>query len=271
MPTPLQQAITAIKAGDKPASQRWLAQALQENPCDETAWVWMSALVETDAQRRDCLTRVLAINPNNETARRGLEKLSRLAAPQPTRQPSDYPTDQRSISPVFQRFQPPAVWPPPAPDAPIDEPVRPEAPKPSLVPSAASLDAESRQVATEFVVKELSRSQPHSDIVVALCNRYTFDWKEAEKFIRKVEAEKGRSIAARQSPLVLVIGIGTVLAGLALGAYGLLELLNGVVAIRFGFIFDSVWIPTPVMIITGLGMIAGGAYGTFRALGKLRR
>ncbi len=60
MPTALQQAIAAIKSGDKPAGKRLLAAALQENPHEEAAWIWMSAVVDSDAQRRDCLTRALA-------------------------------------------------------------------------------------------------------------------------------------------------------------------------------------------------------------------
>jgi hypothetical protein len=71
----LRQAIAAIKAGDKAAGRRLLAAVIRENPRDEAAWLWMSAAIDVDEQRRTCLERVLAINPDNATARRGLASL----------------------------------------------------------------------------------------------------------------------------------------------------------------------------------------------------
>src|SRR3990170_4195175 len=71
----LSQAIDAIRRGDKAGGQRLLAQVLRADPRSETAWLWMSQIVETDAQRLDCLRRMLAINRNNATARKGIELL----------------------------------------------------------------------------------------------------------------------------------------------------------------------------------------------------
>lgn len=71
----LQRAIAAVRSGDKATGKRLLVQVLKEEPRNQAAWLWMSAVVETDNERRHCLERVLAINPNNETARQGLEAL----------------------------------------------------------------------------------------------------------------------------------------------------------------------------------------------------
>lgn len=60
-----------------------LAASLQQNPTDEMAWLWLSDVVESDAKRMDCLKRVLAINPRNAAARRGLEMLQ--AKPRPNK------------------------------------------------------------------------------------------------------------------------------------------------------------------------------------------
>jgi len=75
----LQQAIAAIKAGDKVKGQQLIAQVLKADPRSESAWIWMSGIVDTDKQRRDCLEKVLSINPNNAQAKMGLEKLSKMA------------------------------------------------------------------------------------------------------------------------------------------------------------------------------------------------
>ena len=71
----LQDAIQSIRAGDKGAGQRLLAQVLQSDPGNETAWLWMTEVVGSDEERARCLQRVLEINPGNETARRGLAAL----------------------------------------------------------------------------------------------------------------------------------------------------------------------------------------------------
>jgi hypothetical protein len=45
----------------------------------------MSSIVDSDEHRRTCLERVLAINPHNETARRGLEALAQGPSDKPAR------------------------------------------------------------------------------------------------------------------------------------------------------------------------------------------
>jgi hypothetical protein len=71
----LRRAIAAIKAGDKAAGRRLLAAVIRNDPRNEAAWLWMAAALDSDEQRRTCLERVLAINPDNPTARRGLASL----------------------------------------------------------------------------------------------------------------------------------------------------------------------------------------------------
>jgi hypothetical protein len=81
----LRRAIAAIKAGDKAAGRRLLAEVIRSDPRNEAAWLWMSAVLDSDEQRRTCLERVLAINPDNPTARRGLARLgSSLGGASPT-------------------------------------------------------------------------------------------------------------------------------------------------------------------------------------------
>ncbi len=69
------QGITALQSGDIMQARELLSQALQIAPADEHAWLWLSGAVTSDAERRYCLERVLAINPAHVHARRGLEQL----------------------------------------------------------------------------------------------------------------------------------------------------------------------------------------------------
>ncbi len=66
-------AIAAIRSGDKERGRSLLAQVLRLNPYNEQAWLWMAAVVETPERQRECLERALTINPQNEIARRGLK------------------------------------------------------------------------------------------------------------------------------------------------------------------------------------------------------
>ncbi len=74
LPT-LQEAIAAIKAGDKKTGRAYLAEILQADPENEIGWLWLAGIVESDERRRQCLERVLEINPDNQAARRGLATL----------------------------------------------------------------------------------------------------------------------------------------------------------------------------------------------------
>ncbi len=81
----LQRAITEIRSGDKETGQRLLAEVIRNDPRNETAWLWMSSAIDSDDHRRYCLERVLAINPQNQTARQGLEALGQKKGSGPPR------------------------------------------------------------------------------------------------------------------------------------------------------------------------------------------
>jgi len=66
----LQQAITAIKSGDKTTGRRFLAEVIKANPRNETAWLWMAMVLDDTQKKKKCFQRVLQINPNNELAKK---------------------------------------------------------------------------------------------------------------------------------------------------------------------------------------------------------
>ncbi|MBN2148677.1 MAG: hypothetical protein JW726_14920 [Anaerolineales bacterium] len=99
----LQEAIARIKSGDKQGGKKLIGEVLRENPNSETAWLWMSGVVETDQQRKDCLERILKINPQNQQAIRGLEKLHTKS--QPSSQPEPpAPAQPPPIAPLFPTY-----------------------------------------------------------------------------------------------------------------------------------------------------------------------
>lgn len=75
MAASLELAITAIRSGRREEGRQLLNLLIQQNPNDDMAWLWMSSVVDADEQRARCLYHVLAINPDSQIARRGLQVL----------------------------------------------------------------------------------------------------------------------------------------------------------------------------------------------------
>jgi tetratricopeptide (TPR) repeat protein len=76
----------AARAGQIDLARQLLAQVLQADPHNETAWLWMSGVLESLDERIYCLRRVLEINPNHEMARKGLRALGVSDEPAPAAQ-----------------------------------------------------------------------------------------------------------------------------------------------------------------------------------------
>jgi hypothetical protein len=97
----LRSAREAIKQGDKVAGRRLLGQAIGINPHSETAWLWLSAIVDDPGRERECLERVLQINPDNAVAQHHLERLVQAQASQPASPPhGDVPVEPISPKPA---------------------------------------------------------------------------------------------------------------------------------------------------------------------------
>ena len=95
----LNQAVAAARAGRKAEARRLLETILEADERNEQAWLWLGAVVDDPQERITCLENVLALNPNNETARRGLAAL-RAASPPPASPISDQPSttsDNRAL------------------------------------------------------------------------------------------------------------------------------------------------------------------------------
>jgi hypothetical protein len=89
-----QQAVQILKRGERENARRILRQILLDEPTYAPAWLWMSALVEDSNQQRECLLRTLELDPDNESARKGLEilDLQTFVESIPPEQSELYPT-----------------------------------------------------------------------------------------------------------------------------------------------------------------------------------
>ena len=92
----LREAITAVKRGDKENGRVLLMQLLEIDERNEQAWLWLSGAVEDKEERIICLENVLAINPENKLAQKGLARFG-SAHPQDTATTQEKPKSSNRI------------------------------------------------------------------------------------------------------------------------------------------------------------------------------
>ncbi len=76
--TMFQDAVEALRRGDKPRAKSLLTGLLKDNQANATYWIWLSAAVENSKERVYCLQTALKLDPESGTAKRGLILLGAL-------------------------------------------------------------------------------------------------------------------------------------------------------------------------------------------------
>ncbi len=122
----LQSGIAALKRGDKPAARTLLLQVVEADEANETAWLWLSATVESLSDQITALENVLALNPDNASAQKGLAQLRSQLPVQPFTPPEPEP-------PSAPWVLPPTTLIPPTPPS-------TESSQPTPIESVSALD-----------------------------------------------------------------------------------------------------------------------------------
>ena len=122
---------------------------------------------------------------------------------------------------------------------------------------------------TAFVINELGKHRNRNDLIMALCEKTGGSWNEMQRFVQQVESQNRQKITARQSPILIMIGVTTIIMGLLLTVYMAIETWHG---------SNYFLIGTPIPYsgnvfygVTGLGMLGGGTLGTLRTLRSLMK
>ena len=111
----VQSAIEAAKQGDNDKALAFLKQVLNANPNDIDAWLVLAAVVDDPQRKRQCLNRVLKLDPVNVVAREELMEMDRaemgeaspfVSEPLDQIQPQDEPDPVRT-----QSYQPAESYP----------------------------------------------------------------------------------------------------------------------------------------------------------------
>ncbi|NJO05265.1 MAG: hypothetical protein HC876_06920 [Chloroflexaceae bacterium] len=72
----LRLGIEAAKEGNNDDARDLFRLLTREDPNNVNGWLWLAGVAETQAERRQALERVLALDPTNDLARQGLESLN---------------------------------------------------------------------------------------------------------------------------------------------------------------------------------------------------
>jgi hypothetical protein len=191
-----------------------------------------------------------------------VESQSRPTAAAPVSTPGSAPM------PVARLARPaPAITPTPTP-APPSAPVETLNP-PAPPPLGGKIGDAITQENIAFVISELGKHRNRNDLIMALCEKTGGSWNEMQRFVQQVESQNRQKITARQSPILIMIGVTTILMGLVLTVYMAIETWHGANYFLIG---------TPIPYsgnvfygVTGLGMLGGGTLGTLRTLRSLMK
>ncbi len=84
----LDQALEALKRGEKERARGFFIQTLQANPNEYRAWLGLAACVQEIEKRRYCLEKAFSLRPDHPAVRRALEQLSAPKDMQPPAEPA---------------------------------------------------------------------------------------------------------------------------------------------------------------------------------------
>ena len=116
----LNDGIAAARSGQAARARDLLMQVVEADENNESAWLWLSGVVESLEDRQVCLENVLALNPDSVAAQKGLAWIDQqranqglsLEAASPAETPPPSPLELDAPPAAYQAAAPPA--PPPA-------------------------------------------------------------------------------------------------------------------------------------------------------------
>lgn len=88
---------TAAQEGRTDDAWRCLAKVVRKDPSNYKAWLWMASLHQDPAKAAKCLSKVLAINPDNSEAQAALFQLRKEAGGQIIAQPAEPTPDEEPL------------------------------------------------------------------------------------------------------------------------------------------------------------------------------
>lgn len=119
---------------------------------------------------------------------------------------------------------------------------------------------------TEYIIQALVEGHSRDEIARNVAQRYELNFRQAEGLVLRVETVYDRDITARRSPIYFGISLLTLLVGVALIVFPLLEILrplwNGLAAgqtwQQASFTAREVLFTNVPLLLLGLGLVIAG-------------
>lgn len=276
------QGIGLLKNGDAAQARLYLSEALHSTPQHDTAWLWLASAVTTNAERRYCLEKVLAVDAENIAARRALATIPARFASLPPIEFCAEPHTQPAPQMIFmaQAASEPRLTSITAPPLPAVDPLlsllpsrfsaseqRVEAIEASLAPELTAdvasgiashqsdTEPQPRQNDLRFVLDGFSKHLNDEQICRLLCEQRGYTWPNAEAFVLRVQGDYGGAIARRQLPWFLLLGMITFIGGCFL-------VISRADYIYYHIIVHTVFNPRVFLGFgTGILMVFGSLFG----------
>lgn len=117
------------------------------------------------------------------------------------------------------------------------------------------------EMTKNFIVKQLGQMRRQEDVATDVALKYAMDYSMAQQLVRQVAKDHAGSVHMRRVPIIALISVTTLLAGLAF------TYASGGAILRFlsGSFLSISW-TTIGSFATGVGMIIGSLLGFFSIL-----
>ncbi len=124
--------------------------------------------------------------------------------------------------------------------------------------------------ARAYVVRELGKHRNPKDVIFELCNEHGVEWKDAESLVQDVQIYDEKYIARRQSPLLIIFGVGALAGGFVLTGTAMYMIWEALFLEPESqmLLVESAY-TVFIALTTGLAMIAGGVIGFRKYLGSM--
>ena len=98
------KAIELAKSGRKNEAAQLLSQVLKLEPENEPAWLWLASCLQPNQQKLYCLNQALAINPENTTTQKAIQKIKESEKKPPEESYPVRPVENRPKSIVVPTY-----------------------------------------------------------------------------------------------------------------------------------------------------------------------
>ncbi len=141
--------------------------------------------------------------------------------------------------------------------------------------SSRTITPEQREAAhawaTQYVIEQLGKHASRDDIIFTLTQMTGESWPQAKAFVEAVEQQNHKGIAIRRAPVLLIIGIPTLILGLV-SSY----LYFGEIAQLFKTADPTTSMVVLVLrilpyLVIRLALVVGGGWGVWAALAEIWR